>query len=113
MSTDENDIVFDPFIGTGTSAIAAKRLMRNFIGIDIDKKYVEIANKNVSTENRTQIGNSYASIYLNKIITIRDKDWDEIKEYVEISDDIAKIERQKNRKKILAESNLFDYSAVK
>jgi site-specific DNA-methyltransferase (adenine-specific) len=42
MSTDENDIVFDPFVGTGTSALAAKRLGRRFIGVDIDDKYVNI-----------------------------------------------------------------------
>lgn len=41
MSTDEGDIVLDPFIGAGTTALTAKRLKRNFIGIDNDKKYVE------------------------------------------------------------------------
>jgi len=39
MTTDEKDIVLDPFIGAGTTALAAKRLGRNFIGIDIDPKY--------------------------------------------------------------------------
>ena len=41
--TSENDIVFDPFIGSGTTAIAAKTLNRNFIGIDISEKYCKIA----------------------------------------------------------------------
>ena len=39
MSTDENDIVLDPFNGTGTTAIAAKRLGRQFIGFDLTVHY--------------------------------------------------------------------------
>lgn len=36
-------IVLDPFIGSGTTAVAAKRLGLNYIGIDINKEYVEIS----------------------------------------------------------------------
>ena len=43
FSTDA--LVLDPFAGSGTTLVAAKRLKRNFIGIDINKEYVEIANK--------------------------------------------------------------------
>lgn len=42
MSSDEGDIILDPFIGTGTTAIAAKRLGRKYIGIEIDPTYAEI-----------------------------------------------------------------------
>lgn len=42
MTTDESDVVLDPFIGAGTTALAAKRLGRNYIGIDIDPKYKKI-----------------------------------------------------------------------
>jgi site-specific DNA-methyltransferase (adenine-specific) len=42
------DIVLDPFMGTGTSALAAKINGRKYIGYDIDPKYVELANKRVN-----------------------------------------------------------------
>jgi len=42
LTTHEKDLVLDPFIGAGTTALAAKRLGRRFIGIDIDSKYKEI-----------------------------------------------------------------------
>jgi len=84
MSTDEGDIVLDPFIGTGTTAIAAKKLGRRFIGIDIDSKYVEITNKKLKQTKPTMINGCYVSIFLNKIITARDKDWEQIKNMLHI-----------------------------
>lgn len=46
-STNENDIVVDPFMGTGSCGIACKRLNRNFIGIELDEKYFEIAKRRI------------------------------------------------------------------
>lgn len=47
MATDEGDIVIDPFIGSGTTAIASIQLNRNWIGIDDNKEYINLANKRV------------------------------------------------------------------
>ena len=51
MTTNEGDIVLDPFIGAGTSALAAKRLGRNFIGIDIDPQYKSIVENKLKYVN--------------------------------------------------------------
>ena len=41
------EIVLDPFCGTGTTCVAAKRMGRRFIGIDINPAYVEIARERI------------------------------------------------------------------
>ena len=43
ISTDENEIILDPYMGSGTTGLACKNLNRNFIGIELDKEYFEIA----------------------------------------------------------------------
>ncbi|MDT7880802.1 MAG: site-specific DNA-methyltransferase [Candidatus Hydrothermia bacterium] len=91
MTTDEGDIVLDPFVGTGTTAIAAKRLGRKYIAIDIDSKYVKIAREKLENVQPTKINNVYVSIYLGKIITIRDKDWENIKFLNKFSSEKSKI----------------------
>ena len=45
ISTDEGDKVFDPCMGSGTTAIASSSLRRNWCGCELEKDYVEIANK--------------------------------------------------------------------
>ncbi|MEO8398305.1 MAG: DNA methyltransferase [Ignavibacteriaceae bacterium] len=44
-STNKGDFVFDPFLGAGTTAVAAKKLGRNFSGVEIDEHYCCIAQK--------------------------------------------------------------------
>ena len=41
----KNAAILDPFIGSGTTAIAAKKLGKNYIGIDTNEKYVKISEK--------------------------------------------------------------------
>lgn len=40
-------MVLDPFMGSGTTGVACKRLNRNFIGIEISEKYYEVAKKRI------------------------------------------------------------------
>ena len=74
MSTDPNDIVLDPFLGTGTTAISAKALGRNYIGIEIDPDYVKIATDKLEKVKLMTYKDYFVSLYLNRIVTIRDID---------------------------------------
>jgi len=52
----EYDTVLDPFMGSGTTGVVAKRFNRNFIGIEIDEKYFEIANERINgTKEETDL----------------------------------------------------------
>ena len=42
-SSNECDIVFDPFCGTGSTLVAAKELNRQYLGYEIDEKYYDIS----------------------------------------------------------------------
>jgi site-specific DNA-methyltransferase (adenine-specific) len=47
-SSEPNDIILDPFMGSGTTAAVAKKLRRNYIGFELEKNYVQIAEKRLS-----------------------------------------------------------------
>jgi DNA modification methylase len=47
-STKDGDLILDPFMGTGTTAVAAKELNRNWIGFDVNQEYVDLANRRLS-----------------------------------------------------------------
>ncbi|MGH7952685.1 MAG: DNA-methyltransferase [Limisphaerales bacterium] len=74
MSTDAGDVVLDPFLGTGTTAIAAKTLGRHYIGIELDKNYAHIAQQKLGRVTESVVNGFFVSIYLNKIQSVRDID---------------------------------------
>ena len=85
MVTDEGDIVLDPFMGTGTTAIAAKKLGRKYIGFDLNEEYKIICeNKLKKVDSDSRVGESWVSFYLKEVRTIRNKDWDDLSDYFEI-----------------------------
>ena len=54
----ENDLVYDPFMGSGTTAIAAHESKRNWIGSEISQAYVDLANKRLKpylTQERLEL----------------------------------------------------------
>jgi len=52
LFTQANDLVLDPFLGSGTTSEVAQRMGRNSIGIEIIPEYVEMAKAKVEQKNR-------------------------------------------------------------
>lgn len=52
MATNEDDLVLDPFNGSGTTGVACKRLNRRYIGIEINEEYLEISKKRIIKESK-------------------------------------------------------------
>jgi site-specific DNA-methyltransferase (adenine-specific) len=50
LYTYTGDVVLDPFLGSGTSAIAAINASRNFVGYELNEEYVELANNRIKNE---------------------------------------------------------------
>ena len=46
--TNENDLVFDPFMGSGTTGVASLELNRNFVGVELDETYYKIAENRIN-----------------------------------------------------------------
>jgi len=47
-NTDEGQIIFDPFMGSGTTGVACKNLNRDFIGIELDENYFNVAKDRIN-----------------------------------------------------------------
>lgn len=50
MFSYKNDVVLDPFMGSGTTAVSAININRNYIGFELSKEYCDIANNRISKE---------------------------------------------------------------
>lgn len=53
LSTNENDTILDPFMGSGSTGVACMLKKRNFIGCEIDKEYFEIAERRLKSTQDT------------------------------------------------------------
>jgi len=59
-SSKPNDIVFDPFLGSGTTSVVAKKLGRRYVGIDIDEIYCCLAEKRLKEADSDKIIQGYS-----------------------------------------------------
>ena len=68
-SSNEGDLVFDPFLGSGTTAVVAKKLNRHYLGIEREKEYVAYS------EYRLELADSDKSIqgYENGVFKLRNE----------------------------------------
>ena len=105
MSSDPGDVILDPFIGTGTMAVAAKRLGQHYIGIDIDEEYAQISRENVAREEPSVCGGKYVSIFLDRIVSIRDIDCTAL--FAEHSEDLSTVQALSNATQL----RLYDKAA--
>lgn len=49
LFTKEGDLVLDPFVGSGTTSVAAKELGRNYVGIEVNNDYYQLALSSINT----------------------------------------------------------------
>jgi len=116
LSTDENDIVLDPFSGTGTTAISAKRLGRNYIGFELDETYAKISRlKLQQVESNYKIGEKWVSFYLKDVATIRNKDWEELSKYFDIPQPMKTIDFKRTKLKKdcpIPKDPIFNYEEI-
>lgn len=93
MCSDEGDIIYDPFMGTGATAVAALNLGRRYLGSEISPEYCEIADKNISEKvKQATINGAHISRKGNKILTLRDCDWDKISNSFDIPENVKEVD---------------------
>jgi len=68
MYSFPNDVVLDPFVGSGTSAVGAKKLCRNYLGYELKQEHVDYANKRLAAvdDSMIEIQEEYRDKTVNK-----------------------------------------------
>lgn len=61
LYTYRGDLVLDPFVGSGTAAVAALRSGRHYVGYDVDESYIRLAERRVADERRRLAAQSTTS----------------------------------------------------
>ena len=55
LSTDENDLILDPFMGSGTTGVSCKKFNRRFVGVELNTDYYNIAKDRINSTNQVLI----------------------------------------------------------
>jgi len=63
LFTRPGDLVLDPFLGSGTTAVVCVALNRNYLGIELNPEYIEIAEKRILEESKRFQGSLFKSDY--------------------------------------------------
>jgi site-specific DNA-methyltransferase (adenine-specific) len=73
-SSNQNDIVLDPFLGSGTTSVVAKKLSRQYIGIEREKEYCLLAEKRLAlAEQNKSIQGYETGVFLDRNFAISNK----------------------------------------
>ncbi len=73
-STNENDLILDPFAGSGTTAIVAKKLNRKFVGIEMDEKYCLLTEKRLElAEKDKSIQGFFDGVFYERNFSAKNK----------------------------------------
>jgi len=59
-SSNKGDVMLDPFLGSGTTAVAAKKLERSFVGIECEQEYCALAQKRLEAANKDKTIQGYS-----------------------------------------------------
>jgi len=73
LYTFEDDIILDPFVGSGSACIAALKSKRQYVGYDISKEYTNLAEKRIKQYLQDQISLFTKQTELTKAFTVADK----------------------------------------
>lgn len=88
-SSKPNDIIFDPFLGSGTTSVVAKKLGRRYLGIEIDELYCCLAEKRLSmAENEKSIQGYAGGIFWERNTLNEQTNGNGKKRKFDLSDDL-------------------------